>query len=414
MSIPTMPPAALLLDPSPAVRRDGFALPLAIVVLALVTMGLVAGFAMTSSELSTGASQRAQARAYSNAQRGLEAFLTRRKEKAGSVMFCPHCWAVNATAAVGNVTPNLDALPTVRETVTVAFANGSAVVRATPVQVNAVTRRGKYFVTSTGYDSTSGLGGGSGRNAIASRTVGVFVTWSSATMNVIGAWTSLSGITKNGTGVVSGNDRCGSGTNVAGISVPQLATGGADLIVNGNFQPTGSPPYDTTKSFAAESSATAIDWGPIKSGSAVPADIVLPPGTFPSAATFAADTNYWPVIHVVQLGVFSLPNQGRGMLIVDNDLTINGNNQWNGVILVGGQLTSNGNNVSEGATLSGLNRLLGQTVLRSTATYSDTSNAVANGQKSYVYNSCSVAKATSAMARYSMMPNTWMDNLPGY
>ena len=102
------------------------------------------------------------------------------------------------------------------------------------------------------------------------------------------------------------------------------------------------------------------------------------------------------------------------MLIVDNDLTINGSNQWNGVILVGGQLISNGNNVSEGATLSGLNRLLGQTVLRSTASYSDTSNATANGQKSYVYNSCSVSKATSGLARYTMMPNTWMDNLPGY
>ena len=59
-------------------RRSGFALPMAIVVLALVTMGLVAGFTMASSEVSTAASQRAEARAYSNAQRGLEAFLTRR------------------------------------------------------------------------------------------------------------------------------------------------------------------------------------------------------------------------------------------------------------------------------------------------------------------------------------------------
>ena len=48
-------------EPEQSVRRDGFALPMAIVVLALLTMGLVAGFAMTSSELSTTASQRAQA-----------------------------------------------------------------------------------------------------------------------------------------------------------------------------------------------------------------------------------------------------------------------------------------------------------------------------------------------------------------
>jgi hypothetical protein len=76
---------------------------------------------------------------------------------------------------------------------------------------------------------------------------------------------------------------------------------------------------------------------------------------------------------------------------------------------VGGGLTSNGNNVSEGATLSGLNTLTGASPSSSTS-----DDATANGQKSYVYDSCSVSKATSALARYTMMPNTWMDNLPGY
>ena len=384
----------------PEVRRDGFALPLAIVVLALLTMGLVAGFAMTSSELSTAASQRAQARAYTNAQMGLETFLTRRKEIAGSVKFCPHCWTVNATAASGSVAANLDGLPTQRETVTVAFASGSAIVRVTPVLVNNATGRGKYFVTSTGYDSTSTLGGGSGRTSRASRTVGVFVTWNKTTMNVIGAWTSLTGIRKNGTGQISGVDQCGSGVNVAGVSVPQY-NGRADLVVAGNWAPTGSPPYDTTKTFAQESAAVKIDWAAVKAGTAIQADIVIPSGTFPSAAMFAADTNLWPVIHVTNgsSGMFSLPNQGRGMLIVDGDLDINGSNQWYGVILVGGRLTSNGNNVSEGATLSGLNRLTGGSPGPSTA-----DDALANGTKSYVYDSCSVAKATSGMARFLMMP----------
>ncbi|MBC7672814.1 MAG: hypothetical protein H7247_10385 [Polaromonas sp.] len=90
-------------------------------------------------------------------------------------------------------------------------------------------------------------------------------------------------------------------------------------------------------------------------------------------------------------------------------MDISGNNQWYGIILVGGKLTSNGNNVSEGATLSGLNALTGTRPSPSTA-----DDATANGTKSYVYDSCSVAKATSAFARYTMMPNTWMDNLPGY
>lgn len=390
-------------------RRDGFALPLAIVVLALLTMSLVAGFAMTTSELSTTASQRAEARAYSNAQRGLEAFLSRRKEKVGSVMFCPNCWAVNATAASGPVAATLDTLPTRRETVTVAFPGGMAIVRATPVLVNVATGKGKYFITSTGYDSTSGIGGLGGRSSMASRTVGVFSNWNKNTINVLSAWTSLTGIIKNGTGTITGIDQCG-GPPKAGISVPQYG-GKADLSVQGNWAPTGSPPYDTTKTFAQESAAVKIDWATVKSGSAIPADIVIGTGTFPSLATFAADTNFWPVIHVTNGGggAYTLPWQGRGMLIVDGDLTISGSNQWYGVILVGGVLRSNGNNVSEGATMSGLNALTGTAPSPSSA-----DDAIANGQKSYVYDSCSVAKATSGLARYTMMPNTWMDNLPGY
>ena len=410
MTIANLPQSDTSTAPAPRRRRDGFALPMAIVVLALLTMGLVAGFAMTSSELSTSASQRAEARAYSNAQRGLETFLTRRKEKAGATMFCPHCWAVNASAAVGAVTANLDGLPTVRETVTVAFTNGMAIVRATPVYVNTVTGKGKYFITSTGYDSTSGAGGGLGRSAIASRTVGIFVSWNKTTLNVLGAWTSLTGITKNGAGQIDGIDRCGSGVNVAGLSVPQYG-GRADIQINGGFVPGGVPPFDTLKTFSQESTAMKMDWGTIKSGTAVPADIIIGAGTFPTQATFAADTNYWPIIHVTNgpAGNFPLPWAGRGMLIVDADLTISGNNQWDGVILVGGKLTSNGNNVSEGATLSGLNALTGTVPSASTS-----DNATANGMKSYVYNSCSVARATSALARYTTMPNTWMDNLPGY
>ena len=395
-------------------RRRGFALPMAIVVLVLLTMGLAAGFAMTSSEMSTTVSQRAQARAYSYAQMGLEAFLTRRKEKSGSTIFCPNCWNVNATHPPGSsiVAATLDTLPTVRETTTVAFNNGSAVVRVTPVFLDIANGRGKYLITSTGFDNTSGVGGGAGRTKRASRTVGAFVSWSKSTINVVSAWTSLSGIQKNGTGIISGTDRgsCGNG-DVAGLSVPyDPATHHADLSIAGNsFAPTGAPPYDTLSTFSAESTKVKLDWASIKNETAITADIVIPGGTFPSSGVFAADTNYWPVIHDTSTP-YALPNQGRGMLIIDGDLTINGSNQWYGVIMVGGVLTSNGNNVSEGTTLSGLNYLIGSHPGPSTSS----DNALANGTKSYVYNSCSVAKATSAMARYTLLANTWMDNLAGY
>ena len=350
--------------------REGFALPLAIMVLALLSIGLVAGFAMSTSEQSATSSQRAQARAYSYAQAGLEGFLTQRKEfragcspsapytaaQAAACGFCPQCWLVNGTASSGQVNSNLDTLPTVAESVTVSFTNGSAFVRAVPVKVDLATGRGTYFITSTGTDNQSRIAMGGGRMRSPTRTVGVYVTWSKSTMNVMGALVSFSGIVKNGTGAISGVDQCGADTSVAGINIPSEEA----MNVNGGFTPTGNPPYDTLKTFAQDSAQTKLDWLGITNGTSMPADvnITATSSAFPSTGAFASDTNYWPIIHVYNRSAswnaqWSLPNQGRGILIVDGDLYINGSNQWDGVVLVGGKLKSNGNNVTSGTVDGG-------------------------------------------------------------
>jgi Tfp pilus assembly protein PilX len=419
-------------ESSPSRKREGFALPLAIMVLALLTMGLVAGFAMSTSEQSATSSQRAQARAYSYAQMGLEAFLTQRKEltctpaangysasQAANCAFCPQCWLANAANPNGTVNANLDTLPTKPESVTVKFASGTAFVQAVPVWLDTLKGRGTYLITSTGTDSLSRVAAGSGTSKFASRSVGVYVQWSRTTMNVLGALVSFTGIVKKGTGDISGIDQCGKDTNVAGITIP-LESG---MDVSGNsFTPTGNPPYDTLKTFSQDSANAKLDWGSIVKGSSMPADReVTDPNypNFPSASTFAGDTNYWPVIHVHNHvvrnppvasdwnDVFKLPWKGRGLLVVDGDMTITGSNQWDGVILVGGQLTSDGNNVTSGTVMAGLNRLIGEApgVVK---------DDQLNGNKSYMYNSCSVKKATTSMARYTMIPNTWMDDIAQY
>jgi len=415
-------------ESSPARQRSGFALPLAIMVLALVTIGLVAGFAMSTSEQSATSSQRAQARAYSYAQMGLEQFLTYRKEltgctpaangysaaQASACAFCPQCWLVNAANPPGTVNANLDTLPTVAESVTVNFTSGKAFVRAVPVWLDIAKGKGTYFITSTGTDNLSKIATGSGTTGTASRTVGVYVKWDRTTMNVMGALVSFSGIVKNGTGDISGIDACGKDTNVAGINIP------VDMNMNtaGNsFTPTGNPPYDTLKTFSQDSANSKLDWAGVRSGTSLTADIDVTVSSypnFPDVSTFAGDTNYWPVIHIhnQQSGAgwntaFQLPWKGRGMLVVDGDLTITGSNQWDGVILVGGTLTSNGNNVTSGTVMAGLNRLIGQTV-------GSLVDDQLNGTKSYQYNSCSVKKATTSMARYTMLPNTWMDDIAQY
>jgi hypothetical protein len=397
--------------------RDGFALPLAIMVLALLTMGLVAGFAASSSEISTTVAQRSQAKAYSFAQMGLEQFLTRRKEvktSAGAAdTFCKHCWLMNKSAPPSGsaVLAKLDTLPTRKETTYVAFRGGAAIIRAVPIKVDVATGKGMYLVTSTGIDSMSGTLVGRSKTKYATRTVGVFVSWNKSTMNVMGALVSFSGIVKNGTGDISGIDACGADTNVAGINVP--ANESVD-VMGSSFTPTGNPPYDTLKTFAQDSALAQLDWAGISGGTAMPADIIVTATSsyFPSWGTFASDTNYWPIIHVQNrsatwTGNWTLPNQGRGTLIVDGDLTISGSNQWDGVVLAGGKLTSNGNNVTSGTVMAGLNRLIGIPA-------GAVDDANLNGTKSYSYNSCSIKKATSALARYTVMPNTWMDNVAGY
>ena len=82
---------------------------------------------------------------------------------------------------------------------------------------------------------------------------------------------------------------------------------------------------------------------------------------------------------------------------------------WDGVILIGGKLTSNGNNTTAGATMSGLNDLIG-----GNPDVSEVGDSQANGQKTYLYNSCNVSKATQGLRRYVALPNAWSDNVAGW
>src|SRR4029077_8246861 len=103
-----------------------------------------------------------------------------------------------------------------------------------------------YFIRSKGVDTTLKLNGNS-LAGNAERTVGVYAQWTTATMDVLAAWVSLSGLNKNGTGIISGIDHCGQKPDVAGVTTP---TG--DLHIQGNsFNPEGSPPVDTSRAFTS-------------------------------------------------------------------------------------------------------------------------------------------------------------------
>jgi Tfp pilus assembly protein PilE len=368
-------------------NRRGFALPMIIMVTVVLAVALTAAFAATSSETTTNVAHRGQSRAFMVAQMGLERFL----ESPDPLALCPTCDTTRTTPPVESYAKSYDG-DSVYLTVT-------RIRHQSAPNVPAV-----YFIQARGIDKRSKL---SGRlaNVGAERSVGTYAQWNANSMQVLSAWTSLTGLKKQGTaGLLSGVDQCGQMPTIAGTTV-----GKGDMHYSG--QPTwaeGNPAIDTTRTAAELAAAMKIDWNAIINANAMPAEITVPPQAFPPLAWFDADTSRWPIIRIASPN-YSLPNRGRGVIIVEGDFTISGSDMWDGIILVGGKLTSNGNNTVAGATVSGLNVLLPGAPPASTSEFDD---ATADGNKTYVYNSCVIARATRAMQRYRVLANTWADNLP--
>jgi Tfp pilus assembly protein PilX len=385
--------------PTLRVKR-GFALPLALLVMVVLTAGIAAGYTATSAEVLTNAAHRGDTRAFNVAQAGLETFLARRQETG----FC--------TSSISGITgvhciADPTAATTDSEYATIALNGGTASIVSKLVRKFITdTLPAIYFIRSKGTDNSIGISG-STSSVKGTRTVGVYATWGTANVNVQGAWFALSGLNKNGnSGRIDGTDNCsaangGGKTALAGAVIP---SGGQ---FSGNTSPfTGSPPIDTTQTFAQLKANAKLDWAGIISGS-IAADFEIPQVAFPNSTWFSSNPDAWPVIRI-HTNNYSLPNAGRGMIIADSNFTISGSNMWDGIVLIGGKLTSNGNNTTSGATFAGLNYLLGGNPGAS----SDDSDA--NGQKTYVYNSCNVSKAAAGLRTYKQITNSWLDNLPNW
>jgi hypothetical protein len=370
-------------------NRRAFALPMTIMVIVVLTAALTSAFIATASETTTNVALRGQSRSFMVAQMGLERFL----ETPDELSVCPKCDTLRSTPAIDTFGKEIDG-DSVYITVTRIRHQSSPTVPAV------------YFVQARGVEKHSKL---SGRLAdvAAERSLGLYAQWNVNTMQVLSAWTSLTGLKKSGTsGLLSGIDQCGEMPNIAGTTV-----GKGDISYSGQASwAEGSPPIDTTKTNAELAASMMVDWNSIINGNSMPADITVPAQPFPSLAWFDADTSRWPIIRITSQN-YSLPNRGRGILIVEGNFTISGSDMWDGIILVGGKMTSNGTNTVAGAVISGLNVLLPNAPPPSTSEFDD---SLANGQKTYVYSSCKVARATKSMQRYRVLANTWADNLPSW
>ena len=350
-------------------RREGFALPMAILLIGFMTAGLVGGFMRQSNERSIVNSGASQTTAFAVAEAGLEDYI-----------------------AAGTTTST---------TVQYTYAKGTATVVATQIKAAAsATDTAIWLVRSTGVAN-----GGTGKNPPARRTVAQLAYKFVPQMQVLSSWTSLSGLDKSGaSGSISGADACGVVTPAkAGTTVPDGGYDGHTTAVSGN------PAIDYSGTQAELAAEIKIDWAGIVAATSISPDVIYcrpgttgyystlsPCGAFPASSAFTS--TYWPTILIN--GSSPLPADGHGLLIVTGDLDLNGGDTWDGIILVGGIITDNGNGGISGAVVTGLNVKIGQTVGES---------SIAHGTKDYAFNSCDVAKATQGMSKLNVVKNSWMD-----
>jgi hypothetical protein len=350
-------------------ERRGFAIPVAILVIAVLTIMVAGGFSLVSAERRSIADQKSQVSAFRIAEQGLEIFLVRRD----SIMT-----GHPGFSHVPGATPDTAVIP---------MQGGFATVTLTRLRPVRGSQSGLYVVRSMGVE-TAGAYAGTPQGV---RTVAQYVLWEPAPMQVLAGWTALSGLQKNGgAGTLGGIDLCGDSSAIAGVVVPM------NPGYTGKTVAVGDPPVD---SVAPDS--VAIDWNGIVNKNLIAPTVTIPPGSFPPESAFA-DSTYYPIIRIN--GDYVLNTSGHGMIITTGNLTINGSTTWSGVLLVGGDITSDGSNGIQGATVSGLNVKLG--------TYVPTSTA--NGTKQYNYNSCEVSKATAPAGALVTLRNTWVDNWVEY
>jgi Tfp pilus assembly protein PilX len=354
--------------------RKGATLPMAILLIAILGVAVAVSAARTTSERRITSDQQAQLDAFAVAQSGLEQ------------------WFSTQTT-----------VPADSAEVTVSgLAGGSAQISVRKILAASGTIPATYVIISRGTNSTATRYGATVPSA--QRIVAQYAIWQTGQLDLDAAFTSLSGIDKNGaSGALDGTDGCsGSGKPaVAGVAVPNgLYTGNMNPI---NGSPDNTPKYLGTPGVnGSAKDSVHVDWANIKTGAAIPPDFTIPTNSWPTTAQFAN----WPVVYTNgNLSLSGGSTDGKGILIVTGDLTLNGSYKWDGIVLVGGVITSNGNNTIQGAIITGLNVKTGTAVPQL---------AVGNGNKTFQYNSCNIASALNKMGSLVRLRNGWTDTYSSY
>lgn len=313
----------------------------------------------------------------------------------------------------------LSGQPGASDSTRVTFSGGYYDVITTRLRPSSgTTIPALYFLRSHAVVTSASVAGAPS----AEYTVTSLATWLNGSMTVQSALTGYNGTDKAGAaGAISGVDQCavsdgGTGTTLPAVAVPTVAADGGPGY-DGSLAPLeGSPLVQSIGATPAAAAASSpIDWPNIYNGTAITPTFTsdYQGNGFPTEAWFTANPTSFPVIFVANGppngGLeFVLNYFGRGLLIVQDDIRLNGNTAgWDGILLVGGRIRTNGSNRVSGATVAGLNTQLGVTPLPS-----DINDL--NGTKAFLYNSCTVSQAVSALGSIRVYKNTWANNFKTY
>ncbi len=354
--------------------EHGFALPLVILLIALLTVLLTAELSRATAEYQIAMAHEAVAEARAVAQSGLQTYL----------------------GAVGFDACDRPVRPADGDSVRINVPGGYAEVVARVVRRPADSLANwLYVVRSAGYV----IWPSAGATPVATRTVAQFAEWQSGSLDLPAAFTAANGLNRigGGTGQFHGSDEHAvSACQTSPRRSLRVSGGVPDLV---DYDLTGDSPLGFGSGSSIVTDAR-IDWG-----------TTLTPGRImPDFTTPQPDDGTYPVVLVMgdaTFGTAGATTFGRGLLIVSGDLTILGSFvQFYGVVLVGGEIHFDAADQRfDGLVASGLNRQLGMFVPDGTfgGDYTDID-----------YNSQYVFLAMRALAGFAPVANAHIEDWKTY
>lgn len=351
---------------SPVRDERGFALPLTILVVTVMTMLIASAHVRARADRVIAESSGATVDAFAVAQSGLHRYFA--------------LWEDSTSAP-----PDGDSLR-------INVPHGYSDVLAFKVRASPDSSEHELFIVrSTGHliEPTRGS------DPQAQRTVAQFAQWQNANMYITGALTVPNDLIVGPTTDVDvySWDHCSpAAPTVTGVRA--AATSTVDVA---DFDDITSLVKNGTVSAVADS--TRIDWASIVGGQ------------------FEADYDYFPgwddsYPTMLITGDTTINNLvGKGLLIVTGNLTLTGSAlSWRGVVLVGGGLTvdfpSGIYPRFRGVTVTGLNAQLGMSP--------PASQCIGGGLPDWDYYSCEVENALNSLIGFVPIRNAWIDNWAMY